>query len=201
MLSVTLAGIVVGVFEPGEAAVDEEPFDVAVAGTAGVAGEVHPLGEIVDAPDAGGQPPHPVLLELGGLVQEDHVVLSALIPGQIAVGGAVAEVDDAAARKGEAPGGGVVGRGALQFGPEEADVVALQLRQGAAEDEDADAGVAQGQELCLGADGPGLAAAPGAAEGDVFLFTGEELPLFFAGRLDGEDHRYSPFSSPFLFSL
>ena len=159
-----------------------------MAGAAGVAGEVHPLGEGVHAPDAGGQPPHPVLPELGGLVDEDHVVLGALIPVQIAVGGAVAEVDDAAARKGEAPGRGVVDGRALQLGAEEADVVALQLRQGAPEDEEADAGVAEGQELGLGADGPGFAAASCAAEGDVFFPAGEELPLLFVGRIDGDGH-------------
>ena len=152
-----------------------------MAGAAGVAGEVHPLGKVVDAPQARGELPHPLLPQLGTLVQKDHVVLRALIAVHVAVAGAVAELQGGAVEKAEHPLGGPVLGHLVKRVAELADVVALQLLIGAPHDEQPDAGIPQSQQHGLGADGPGFPAAPRPAECGVFDLTLQKQPLLLVG--------------------
>lgn len=179
--------IVIGVFPRLEPPVDEQALDIAVSRPAGIAGVVQPLGKFVDAPQAGGKLPQPFLLQLGGLVQEDHVVFRPLIAVHVAVGGAVAEVQDAAVGENELPGGGPVFRETGQLLPQKADVVGLQLLIGPAHQQQTDPRIAQGQQLGLGADGPAFAAAPGPAEGHILLPAPQKLLLPGVGPVHGEN--------------
>ena len=161
-----------------------------MAGAAGVAGVVNALGEIVDAPQTGGELPHPLFPQLGALVQKDHVVLRALIAIHVAVAGAVAELKRGAVEKGEGAGGGLVLGHLGQLGPQDADVVALQLLIGAPDDQQPDARVAQRQQNGLGADGPAFSAAPRTAEGDVFGGAFQKALLFFVGIGQGQSNGF-----------
>lgn len=179
--------IVIGVFPRLEPPVDEQALDIAVPRPAGVAGVIQPLGKFVDAPETGRELPQPLLLQLGGLVQEDHVVFRPLIAVHIAVGGAVAEVQDAAVGENELPGGGPVFRETGQLLPQKADVVGFQLLIGPAHQQQTDPRIAQGQQLGLGADGPAFAAAPGPAEGHILLPAPQKLLLPGVGPVHGEN--------------
>ena len=179
--------IVLRVFSGLKAPVDEQTLDVAVARAAGVAGVIQPLGKSVDAPETGRELPHPLLLQLGGLVQEDHVVFRALIAVHVAVGGAVAKVQHAAVGEGKLPCRGPVLRQIGQLPAKKADVIGFQLLVGPAHQQQPDARIPQGQELGLGADGPAFAAATGPAEGHIFFLTRQKLPLPGIGAADGED--------------
>ena len=79
-------------------------------------------------------------------------------------------------------------------------VVRLELGVGAAEDEDADAGVVIGAEQGLGAHGPGLAAALRAPVGGVELAGGEEQLLLGVGLAGVPDifsrHSAAPLPTP-----
>ena len=160
-----------------------------MAGAAGVAGVVDPLGEVVDAPQARGELPHPLLPQLGAFVQKDHVVLRPLIAVHVAIAGAVAELQRGAVGKGEGAGGGLVLGDVVQLGPQLADMVALQLLIGAPDDQQPDAGIVQRQQLGLGADGPAFAAAPRPAEGNVFFLALQKQPLLFIGVGNGQCDR------------
>ena len=179
--------IVLRVFSGLKAPVDEQTLDVAVARSAGVAGVIQPLGKSVDAPETGRELPHPLLLQLGGLVQEDHVVFRALIAVHVAVGGAVAKVQHAAVGERKLPCRGPVLRQIGQLPAKKADVIGFQLLVGPAHQQQPDARIPQGQELGLGADGPAFAAAPGPAEGHIFFLARQKLPLTGIGAADGED--------------
>ena len=159
-----------------------------------VAGQIHPLGEVVGAPDAGGEGDVLVLGKLGGLVQKDHVVLLPLVLVHIPLPVAVAEFNPAAPRKEEGLFTGPVLGKPPQVGEQGQDMVFLQFRKRPAQDEDADARPPQGQQPGLLPDGPALAAAPGAAVGHKPLPGPEELQLLGVG-VDGDGHCASSSSS------
>ena len=69
----------------------------------------------------------------------------------------------------------------MEQGPQDADVVVLQLLIGAPDDQQPDAVVAQGQQDGLGADGPAFAAAPRPAEGGVLDGALQEPLLLLVG--------------------
>ena len=152
-----------------------------MAGAAGVAGVVDAFGEVVDAAKTRGKLPHPLLPQLGTFVQKDHVVLRALIAVHVAVAGAVAKLQRGAVGKGEGAVGGLVLCRAVELGAQLADVVALQLLIGAPHDQQPDAGIAQGQQLGLGAHGPAFAAAARSAKGDVLFAAFQKPLLLFIG--------------------
>ena len=177
-----------------KAPVHKQPLDVLVSLPAGVAGVVHPLGEVVDAAQARGNGGHLPLAQLCGLVQEDHVVLHALQPVQVAVLGAVGKADGAAVAEGQDLVLVVVSGHALQLDAQLPDVVVDQLRIGPPHDEAADTGIAQAQQLCLCPHGPAFPAAPGAAKGNMLLRGGEKQLLLLVGRLESQ-RRHTLYSS------
>ena len=73
--------------------VDKEPFYPRMAYAAGVAGEVHSLGEVVRAAQAALEGLELEFRELCRLVYEDDVVLLTLIPAHVSFCRAVAEPD------------------------------------------------------------------------------------------------------------
>ena len=168
-------------------AVDEEPLHVPVGHAPGVAGVVHPLGKTVDTPDTGGDFANPQLLELGGLVQENHVILRALVLIQVGILGAVAKAQRGAVGEEELPLRLDVPGNSRQLPAKGLDVVVFQLLIGAPDDEQPNSGVAQGQPLGLVPDCPAFAPAPGSAEHHMLVVILKEQNLFFAGPLNLEN--------------
>ena len=76
-----------------ERAVHKQTLDPHVPHAAGVAGQVHALGKVVHAPDAGRQGRKLVLGEVRRLIDEDHVVFLPLILVHVVLAGAVAKHD------------------------------------------------------------------------------------------------------------
>ena len=165
-------------------AVDEEPLDVAMADTAGVAGIVDPLWKVIDTAQGSHDLPDPFLPQLGGLVQEDHIIFRALILVQVPVRGAVAEADGAAPGEIEHPLRLHIPGDAGKLCPKGLDMVVLQLLISPSYDQQLDAGIAQTQPLGLIPDAPALAAAPGTSEEDMLVPVPEELRLLLAGPLE-----------------
>ena len=159
------------------APLDEEPLHPGVAHPAGVAGEVEPLGKVVHAPQAALEGLELILRQLGGLVEKDAVVLLPLVAQHVALRVAVAKAQRAAVGKEK----GTVFLPVLRRPGEQlsqrADVVVLQLRQGAPDDQQPDARIAQCEERRLHPDRPALAPAPGAAVGHIALPRQEEAAL------------------------
>ena len=89
----------------------------------------------------------------------------------------LAEFEGRAVGEGEEAVGGAIGGDSVEFRAEEADVVTFQFLVSTPQDEEADARVAEGEELGLGADGPAFAAAARPAKGDVFLRSRQKLRL------------------------
>ena len=61
-------------------------------------------------------------------------------------------------------------------------MIGCQLGVGATDDGHADSGIPKRQQLCLGANGEGLAAAPRPTEGNVLVVRCEKELLLFRGR-------------------
>ena len=162
-------GIVLRVLPRLVPPVDEQPLDVPMPRPARIAGVVDPLGKIVDAPQARGDLPHPQLLQLGGLVQKDHIVLRSLIPIQVPVAPAVPELQNTAVAEHEPLVARPVLRHLRQLPPQEGQMVGLQLRQAPPHQQQPDARIPQRQQLCLAPHRPAFAAAPRAAEGNVLF--------------------------------
>lgn len=184
-----------------EVAVDEEALHPAVAHASGVAGDVHALGEVVHSAQQAAQELEAAPGELRRLVEEDPVVLLAVVLQLRGLAGPVAEMDEAAVGEIDGAQGAVV---AAKLGVYHLEhglyVVRLQLRVGAPENEDADAGVVVGAEQGLGAHGPGLAAALRAPVGRVKTAGGEEQLLLGVGLAGVPDifsrHSAAPLPTP-----
>ena len=148
-----------------------------MAHAAGVAGEIHPLGKGVGPSQAGGEGGKLVLGELGGLVQEDHIVFLALVLKGVPFAGAVAEFEAAAVMEHQSFFQlFVVGR-RLGHGAQGQDVVFPQFGIAAAKQQQADAVIVQGHEQGFLPHGPAFPAAPGAAIGDKAGIGPQKFPL------------------------
>ena len=139
--------------------VNKEPFHPGMANSAGVAGEVHALGEVVCAAQAALEGLELEFRELSSLVDKDDVELLALVLEHVPLRRAVAEADVRAVREDKAlllllPPGYVP-----QLHLQREYVVVAQLLKAPAHDEYLDACVSRSQQHCLHAYGPGLAAA------------------------------------------
>ena len=150
---------------------------------AGVAGVVHPLGELIHPSQTRRKLPQPLLLQLGGLIDTDHVELRPLIPVHIPVTGAVPQFQHTAAGEHQLPGGRLVFRHPRQLPAQKTQMIALQFRHGPPHQQNADAGVLQGHQHCLGPHCPALPATSGPAEGHILLFTLQKLLLPGVGPL------------------
>ena len=185
-------GVVGGILPGLVLAVEKDALDVGVTLTAGVAGVIDPLREVVHAAQTGRDGLHLVFAQLGRLVQKDAVVFHALQPVQIGVAVAVHKMDLAPAcgaalrpglrlhhREAEHLVLVVVFCDPCKLGAQELNVVVDQLRVGAPDDQDPDARIAQSQQLGLRPHGPALSAASGSAEAHVLRPRQKHLLLFF----------------------
>ena len=125
----------------------------------------------------------PVLLKVGGLIEEDHIVLRALILAEIGVAVAVAEPDRGAVVELEYLLGGVVPRQPLKHPFERLYVVVGKLSVRPADDQQPDARVPERKQPSLVAHCPALPAASGAAVGHMPVRVGKEKFLLRAGAL------------------
>ena len=105
------------------------------------------------------------------------VELCPLIPIHIPVTGAVPQLQHAAAGEHQLPGDRLVFRHPRQLPAQKTQMIALQLRHGPPHQQNADAGVLQGHQHCLGPHCPALPATSGPAEGHILLFTLQKLLL------------------------
>ena len=165
-------------------ALDEEALDVAVGYAAGVAGVISALWVLIaagthrqiDLAD-------PVLLKVGGLIQEDHIVLRALILAEIGVAIAVAKPDGGTVVEFEHFLGGVVPRQPLKHPFERLYVVVGKLSVRPSDDQQPDARVPERKQPRLVSHCPALPAASGAAVGHMTVRVGKEKLLLWGRAL------------------
>ena len=125
-----------------------------------------------------GQEVRRLLWEKGNTVE-----LRPLIPVHIPVTGAVPQFQHTAAGEHQLPGGRLVFRHPRQLPAQKTQMIALQFRHGPPHQQNADAGVLQGHQHCLGPHCPALPATSGPAEGHILLFTLQKLLLPGVGPL------------------
>ena len=155
---------------------------------------VNALGKSVHAAHARRQLPHPLLLQLRGLVEKDHVVLRALIAIRVPVAGAVSELQYAPVPEHEPsllrP---VYGR-PRQLQPQRLQMICLDLRHGPPHQQHPYPRIPLRQQLGLAPHRPALSAAPRPAEGDILLLAPQEFLLPLIGCPDIDLHSLPLFS-------
>ena len=145
-----------------------------------VTGVIDPLGKAVDTTHAGGYLLDPHLLQLGSLVQEDHIIFSSLVLIQVFIVVAIAEFNSAAIGEGKHLLRLVVLGDAVQLVYQLIDMVVHQLREGPAHDQNLNALIAHCQDLRLCTDTPALTTTTSATESNMLLIRGQKSILFIA---------------------
>ena len=155
-----------------------------MARSSGVQRVVCPLRKSVRAAHAGIDLLDPFLAELRRFVDEDHVILRALILVEVVVLCAVAKRDAASARETEDLFRLVVPCKSLQLRPQLVDVVVAQLRHRPPHNQDLNSRIAQRQQFCLCAHRPAFPSAACSAVCDVPVLIGHKEPLLRLYRAD-----------------
>ena len=177
-------GIILRILVRIENAIDKQPLEISMARPAWVQRVVCPLRKPVRAAHTGVDLLDPFLAELRRFVDEDHVILRALILVEVVVLCAVAERDAAAVRETEDLFRLVVLCKSLQLRPQLVDVVVAQLRHRPPHNQDLDSRIAQRQQLSLCAYRPAFPAATCSAVCDVPVLVGHKEPLLRLYRAD-----------------
>ena len=158
-------------------AVDEQPLDPRVPHAAGVARIVRARREVAPHRAVAGQEElHLRLGKVRRLLESDHVVLLPLILKHVRLAVAVSELDAAAVRKQECALRRLIRHRAGKLPLQRKNVVLVQFRQRAAQQQEVEPRVTKGKEHELSSHCPRLAASARAAVRHVPRF-GKKEPL------------------------
>ena len=162
-----------------KSAVNEQALEIRMCRAARVQRVVRPLWKRVRAAHAGVDLVDPLLLQLPGLVNEQHVVFRALVLPQISRVVAVTERDRRSVWEPESLVGGVVLRDPRQLFFQRLDVVVPELRHRAPDDQNLDPCEVQCQQLCLRPHSPAFPSAARTAIGHMPVMIQQKQLLLF----------------------